>query len=103
MDQASSYTVLSHLRHDHKSYFAGDTIELAGAAAAPLVELGVITLAEPVDASEEKTGTLSKSALGKMRIAALQDYAKANDVSLADGATKDQIIAAILGEEVPAA
>lgn len=102
MEEVLTYTVLSHLRHDHTSYHAGDTVELTKSQAAPLIEIGVVTPAEPVEASEGKPGKLSKSALGKMKVAALQDYARANNVSLPDGATKDQIVAAILGEGLDA-
>lgn len=46
------YTVLSPLSHDRVDYAVGDTIEVAGAAAARLVALGVIVPAEEVPAGK---------------------------------------------------
>jgi hypothetical protein len=38
----TTYAVLSHVTHDQDVYEAGDTIELSGKQAAPLIEAGAI-------------------------------------------------------------
>lgn len=43
----TGYRVLANLRHDGVDYAPGETVELDGKTAAPLLEAGVVEAADP--------------------------------------------------------
>ena len=49
------YSVVKHLHHDNKPYYAGDPVELTEKQAAPLLALGAIEAPVADDFAEEVT------------------------------------------------
>lgn len=99
----TDYAVLSTVLSG-KRYEKGSTIPLSDEDAAPLLKLGVIKVPGPsLTASVTVTTVpaLGKPTLGKLTVAELTAYAVALGLTVAEGATKDQLLEAI-GAAMPA-
>jgi len=96
MKEQKVYTVKKSLHHDGKRRRLGTTVQLTDEEAKPLIDLGVVVLGEPEDASSAAPAVaLAPETLGKLNIAELTAYAQAHGVTVATDATKAQIIDAL--------